>query len=93
MSLTKREYITNQYNSFNQEIFPIVNNNNLLPSLDDVDLCDLITYFNYTFGNTNNYDSIIIQLLKSNNVRLTEQEFHKLIPIFNKYINQIKSVI
>ena len=90
--MTKKQYFISQYSNFKNELKPIISTD-FLPSLDNVDICDVIFYFNYKFGETKDYNPIIIELLISNNIQLTEPQFHLLLPIFNLYIERFKSVV
>ena len=92
MALTKKQYFTNQYLEFKQELGTIIPTH-FLPSLDNVDLIDVIYFFNYKFGDVTDFNPVIIELLISNNIQLTESQFIQLIPIFNTYITRFKSVI
>ena len=92
MALTKKDYFIHQYSNFKNELKPIISTD-FLPSLDNVDICDVIYYFNYKFSDVKDYNPIIIELLISNNIQLTEPQFHLLLPIFNIYIDKFKSVV
>ena len=92
MSITKKDYFKNQYLEFKTELNKVITTD-FMPSIDSLDIYDIIYFFNYKFGDIKDYNPVIIELLISNNIQITEQQFHQLLPIFNIYINRFKSVL
>ena len=80
-----------QYNDFSSEVLEITKTS-IVPSLDNVDLIDVLYYFEYHFGNECDYNSIITQMLAYNNIKLTDSQLELLFPIFLKYITVFKSI-
>ena len=57
-SITRKEYLEKQYILFSNELKNIIGEN-IFPSLEDVDIIDVLTFFQITFGNTTDYQEIV----------------------------------
>jgi len=62
----------------------------LFPSLDDLDVVDLLLLFNYYFSSTNDYEPKIRELATLQSIEITEEEYEKGLPIIIDYINWLK---
>lgn len=89
--MTRKEYLIMQYNTFSSEVLEITKTS-IVPSLDNVDLIDVLYYFEYHFGNEADYNLIITQMLAYNNIKLTDSQLELLFPIFLRYITVFKSI-
>ncbi len=91
MTTTRRDFLIEQYNLFSREVLEITKTR-IVPSLDNVDLTDVLYFFQYQFGAEGDYDKIIRELIDYNNVKINDVELHLLYPIFLKYIAIFKSI-
>ena len=87
-SLTRKEYLEKQYFLFSNELKNIIGEN-IFPSLEDVDIIDVLTYFQMTFGNTTNYEEIVKSVIKYH-VNISEEQLIQVYPIIQKYIDELK---
>jgi hypothetical protein len=87
-SITRKEYLEKQYFLFSNELKDIIGEN-IFPSLEDVDIVDILTFFQITFGNTTEYEEIVKSVIKYH-VNITDEQFLKMFPIIEKYINELK---
>jgi len=87
-SITRKEYLEKQYFLFSNELKDIIGEN-IFPSLEDVDIVDVLTFFQMTFGNTTDYQEIVKSVIKYH-VNITEDQFMKIYPIIQKYIDELK---
>ena len=89
-TITKKIYLENTYKQFISEIETIIKTN-LFPSLEDVDMVDILLFFQYTFFCTNDYKEIILNIIETNHLELDDDTFNnKIYPIVEKYINDLK---
>ncbi len=87
-SITRKNYLEKQYILFSNELKNIIGEN-IFPSLEDVDIVDILTYFQMTFGNTTDYQEIVKSVIKYH-VNITDDQFLKIYPLIEKYINELK---
>ena len=87
-SITRKEYLEKQYFLFSNELKDIIGEN-IFPSLEDVDIVDILTFFQLTFGNTTEYEEIVKSVIKYH-VNITDEQFIKIYPLIEKYINELK---
>jgi len=85
---TRKEILTKQYLQFTNDINKINNQyNSLFPNLDDVDIVDLLFYFNYTFQKNCDVEPIIKDIMKSQKIIVSENEYNSALPVIKKFIN------
>lgn len=92
--ITRKELITEQYAILKTQIEQTgLIKSELFPSLNDIDIGDLIYFFQLTFSDSSNYKESIIDLLECKNIYLNEKEQEQIVNIiipflviFNKYI-------
>ena len=89
MSYTRKEIIINKYLEFQNNIKQIVDVN-IFPSLEDLDVVDLLLFFNMTFAYATEYESIINDLILFNGVNIQPEELSKVMPIITKFIDEFK---
>ena len=88
---TRREFLLQQYNDFSSEVLTITKTN-IVPSIADYDLVDILYFLNYTFTDEENYDTIVRQMMKYNKIQISEDDYKVLYPIFLKYIDIFKNI-
>ena len=89
MSYTRKEIIVNKYLEFQNNIKQIVDVD-IFPTLEDLDIVDLLLFFNMTFGYTTEYESIINDLILFNSVKILPEDLIKVMPIINQFIDEFK---
>jgi hypothetical protein len=89
MSYTRKEIIINKYLEFQNNIKQIVDIN-IFPTLEDVDVVDLLLFFNMTFGYTTEYETIINDLILFNGVKILSEDLLKVMPIITQFIDEFK---
>jgi len=62
----------------------------IFPSLEDVDIVDLLLLFNHYFASTTDYEPKIRELALFQGINITEEQYEKGIPIIINYINWLK---
>jgi len=73
MSNTRRDIIVSKYLQFQKELKQLNFDCSIFPSLDEVDLVDLLVLFNMYFNSLTNVEDSLNQLLLLNNVSCTEE--------------------
>ena len=86
---TRKEIIINKYLEFQQKLKDIVDID-IFPSLEELDIVDFLIYFNMTFSNTNDYESIINDLIYYKNIKVEPIILEKAIPIITQFIDEFK---
>jgi hypothetical protein len=86
---TRKEIIINKYLEFQNNINNIVPIN-IFPSLEEIDVVDLLLFFNFTFGYVNEYENIITELISFNNVKIQPDELQKVMPVIIQFIDEFK---
>jgi hypothetical protein len=86
---TRKEIIINKYLEFQNNINSIVPID-VFPSLEEVDVVDLLLFFNFTFGYVNEYENIITELITFNNVKIQPDELQRVVPVIIKFIDEFK---
>jgi hypothetical protein len=89
MSYTRKEIIVNKYLEFQNNIKQIVDVD-IFPTLEEVDVVDLLLFFNMTFGYTTEYESIINDLILFNGVKILPEDLLKVMPIITQFIDEFK---
>lgn len=89
MSYTRKEIIINKYLEFQNNIKRIVDVD-IFPTLEDLDVVDLLLFFNMTFAYTTEYESIINDLILFNGVNIQPEELLKVMPIITTFIDEFK---
>ena len=90
MKTSRKEILTNLYLEFQRDINTINNKyKNLFPSLDELDIIDLLFLFNFTFKQNEDYHEPIKTLMKSNNINLIESEYKEVFPIVKNFIDNL----
>ena len=88
---SRKEYLEKQYILFTNELKDIIGEN-IFPLLEDVDIIDILTYFQITFGSTTEYEEIVKSVIKYH-VNITDDQFLQIYPIIKKYINELKNFL
>ena len=89
MSYTRKEIIIDKYLEFQNNIKQIVDVD-IFPTLEDLDVVDLLLFFNMTFGYTTEYESIINDLISFNGVKIQPDELEKVMPVITTFIDEFK---
>ena len=86
---TRKEIIIDKYLEFQNNIKQIVDVD-IFPTLEDLDVVDLLLFFNMTFGYTTEYESIINDLILFNSVKILPEDLSKVMPIITQFIDEFK---
>jgi hypothetical protein len=89
MSYTRKEIIITKYLECQNNIKKIVDVD-IFPSLEDLDVVDLLLFFNMTFGYTDSYTDIINDLIFFNGVKIQPEELTKVMPVIIQFIDEFK---
>ena len=89
MSYTRKEIVINKYLEFQNNIKEIVDVD-IFPSLEDIDIVDLLLFFNMSFGYTDNYTDIINDLISFKKVKIQPEDLLKVMPVIIQFIDEFK---
>ncbi len=84
---TRMDILTRNYLAFKKDI-NLINDSysHLFPDLEDIDIVDLLFFFNYTFKQNDDLNETIISLMKSNNVLICDAEYKKAFPMIKRFV-------
>lgn len=88
---TRKMIITQKYLEFQSNVKEIIDID-IFPSLEDIDLVDLLIYFNLYFEHNINYYDTIKDLLFLKNIKLTDAQLNEILPLITKCINEFKLI-
>lgn len=89
---TRKELIVNKIVALEKAIENYVDKS-LFPSLDEIDVCDLVFYITFTFVGLNDSVSMgnkIKELIVANNVTITEGNLEKVVSLVTDFIMWLK---
>ena len=78
---TKKEVLIKKYMDYQNQIKQIIDCN-ILPSLDDFDILDILLYFNLYFNiGQPNYEKVIRDTIEMNKLNINETDLQKVMPL------------
>ena len=91
---TRKELILEKFTTLEKELKPLFNGN-IFPSLQEIDLADLVYYITVTFlgiDSESQYNEKIEELMISNNIKTTKEVFGKISPKLIEFISWLKKL-
>jgi len=85
--LTRRQILTEKYIEFQSKMKELIGTTLNFPSLEDYDICDLLIFFNMTFGDSNDIEKIISELL---NPDIPDYKYREMIELVREYVTWIR---
>ena len=90
---TRKNILTEKYIEFQAQITNEGIECFIFPSIEEVDLSNLVQIFESKFKNSNNYKDTIKELISKYSliysINLTDDELNKIFPFIEKFINTI----
>ena len=77
---TKKDIIIKKFLQYESDIKTIVNTS-IIPSLEDIDVLDLLLYINLYFNNEQDKQKTIIYLIDMQGLNLTQEQLTKAMPM------------
>ena len=77
---TKKEIIVKiflQYEHYIKQLIDV----SILPSLEDIDVCDLLIFINLYFNNNNDKEPIIYDLISMQGLNINKEDIAKAMPL------------
>ena len=87
---TRKEILIKKYLEFQENLINTGFNSKVFPSLEDIDIVDLLLMFNLCFAYCSDYEPTIKALASSYGVSITDEELQNGMPHINEYINWLK---
>lgn len=91
---TRKELLLEKFTALESELKQYVDKS-VFPSLDEIDLSDLVFYVTMTFLGMNDAASMggkIKELIDSNNVTITEENLKKVIPLVADFVVWLRAL-
>jgi hypothetical protein len=91
---TRKELIINKYIELQKELNENYQINGLFPSLDDVDVSDLLYFFNLKFTSDDELfrKNKVKEIAKYCQVEINEDKFNEVFILINSYIDFLKDI-
>ena len=86
----RKEILILKYTGLIQNLSLVGFSPEIFPSLEDVDVVDLLLLFNYYFSSTTDYEPKVREIAQLQEIHITEEEYEKGMPIIVNYINWLK---
>ena len=77
---TKKEIIVKRFLQYEHEIKQLIDAS-ILPSLEDIDVCDLLIFINLYFNNDNDKETIIFNLISMQGLDINKEDITKAMPL------------
>ena len=77
---TKKEIIIKKFLQYEHEIKQLIDAS-ILPSLEDIDVCDLLIFINLYFNNDNDKETIIYNLISMQGLNINKEDIAKAMPL------------
>jgi hypothetical protein len=87
---TRKEILIKKYLEFKQQLESIEFNTSLFPSLDDVDIVDLLFFFNLVFPQCDDYEEAVRSVATTFGYQISDEEYSKGMPYITEYIVWLK---
>ena len=94
MSQTRRELIIQKYCALELELSQYFDSS-LFPSLQDIDLADMVTYITMIFlgiQTVEDYRGKIRELITTNGITVSNEVFDKVVPLVMEFITWLKQL-
>ena len=86
MSQTRKGILTIKYIEFQAKLIEAGVNCSIFPSIEDIELSDLIMMFEIKFTDSKNYKQTCKELINYSNIKLTNDELEIIYPFIEEFI-------
>jgi hypothetical protein len=86
----RKEILIKKYLDFKQQLDSVEFNTSLFPSLDDVDIVDLLFFFNLCFPQSTDYEVAVRDLAINFGHKISDEEYSRGMPYITEYIEWLK---
>ena len=87
----RKEILIVKYLEFKKQLDSVEFNTSLFPSLDDVDIVDLLFFFNMFFPQSTDYEPAVRSLATTFGYQISDEEYSKGMPYITEYIEWLKA--
>ena len=95
MAISKRELIMIRIVGLQKDVSEFMDSNFLFPTLEEIDLADLIFFITMAFLGLNDPVTMgekVRELIASNNVTITEENLEKVVPLVIDFVHWLRAV-
>lgn len=89
---TKRDVIVKIYSEFKNEINNIIDVSTVFPSIDNLDVADLVYNVSFLFPLNCNVENQLKDVLCMSSIIYTQEQFNNSIPIIKKFLLKFHSI-
>ena len=90
--ITKRDLIRMLYIEFQTEINKIVDLSYIFPSIDEIDMTELVFLITYTFPPSSNTKHTLYELILIQNIQISNEKIIELLPIVDNFLIRFRSI-
>ena len=90
--VTKRDLIKMLYTQFQAEINKIVDLSYIFPSIDEIDIADLVFTITYTFPDGCNTKHTLYELILMQNIQIQNDKIIEILPIVDAFLIRFRSI-
>ena len=90
--VTKRDLIRMLYTQFQAEINNIFDLSHIFPSIDDIDMVDLMFNLTYIFPDGCNTKLTLYELILMQNIEIPNDKIIKILPIVDNFLIRFRSI-
>ena len=87
MTQTRKEILINKYIEFQSQLEKEGINCILFPSIQELDISNLVFMFEFKFSNSTNYKNTVLELMFYYSVKMNNDELDKMYPYIETFIN------
>lgn len=91
---TRKQLIIEKYGELKTELKAYFDDE-LFPSLEDIDLCDLVYYVTFTFLGVNTplqYHGKILELISTNGIKMSDEVLQKVVPLIIDFVDWLRAL-
>lgn len=91
---TRKQLIISKYIELTTELKTHFDDE-LFPSLEDIDLCDLVYYITFTFLGVKTplqYHGKILELISTNGIKMSDEVLQKVAPLIIDFVDWIRAL-
>lgn len=90
--VTKRDLLTKLYIEFQAEINQIVDLSYIFPSIDEIQLADLVFTITYIFPDGCNTKHTLYELILMNNLEIKNEKITEILPVVDNFLTRFRSI-
>ena len=91
---TRKDIIVQKYCILERELLKFLDCD-ILPDINDVEVCDLVFMITYQFmgiENDEEYEKKIVEMIKSNDLKVNKEDLKHIVPLISSFVQWLKQI-